>query len=401
MAIELMRWIDYWLGVPVCFLLTGISYILKLVTFRKKENIVPRKFLFIKLSEMGSIILAYPLMDKVRKDYPQAKIFFLTFKSNKPIFEILNIVHHENILTIREKSPLLFILDTLRAMRRIRTERIDIAFDLEFFSRFTAILTYLSGAFKKVGFYRYSFEGLYRGNLLTHKVQCNPLIHVSKLFMSLQQVIKPIRKVTPELEKKIPDEEIVLPSFVSSKEAKKQMWNNLMRLGVVEKAELFLINPGEGRLPQREWPVENFVCLGRKLLENSKNYIIIVGTDGDSRNAELLCKLMDNERCLDLTNKTTISEMLDLCGIAKALIANDSGLAHLASLTSIKKFILFGPETPQVFSPLGGNTKIICSNLPCSPCLSAFNHRKSACRDNKCLKVIKPDEIYEMIKKCP
>jgi ADP-heptose:LPS heptosyltransferase len=148
-----------------------INCILRLLAFGKKENIIPRKILFIKLSEIGSIILLYPLLNRARKAYPEAEIFFLTFKKNKPLLQILD--PDCNILTIKEDSICSFILDTLRAIRKLRREKIDIAFDLELFSRFTAILNYLSGAAKKVGFYRYSMEGLYRGELLTHKVQYN------------------------------------------------------------------------------------------------------------------------------------------------------------------------------------------------------------------------------------
>lgn len=136
MNINLMRHIDYWLGIPLCFLLTIMNYIHRFINFRQRKNNIVRKILFIKLSEVGSIVLAYPLLRKIKENYPQAEIFFLTFKKNKLVFEVLSIVPYQNILTIREESPHLFISDTLRSIRRLRKEnkkKIDIAFDLEFF----------------------------------------------------------------------------------------------------------------------------------------------------------------------------------------------------------------------------------------------------------------------------
>ena len=177
------------------------------------------------------------------------------------------------------------------------------------------------------------------------------------------------------------------------------MEDKLRRFGIEEGTRLLLVSPGEGTIPLREWPLENFIALIKMLIEDTRNYIIIVGTQEASKKAQLLCGSVNNKRCLDLTHKTSVSEVLDLFNIADALIINDCGLAHLASLVSIKKFILFGPESPQIYSPLGDNTWIIYSNLPCSPCLSAFNHRNSACKVNKCLKRITPEEVYEMIKK--
>jgi ADP-heptose:LPS heptosyltransferase len=399
MTIKLMRRVDFWLGIPLCFLLNGINYILKALTFKEKENTAPQKILFIKLSEMGSIILAYPLIEKAKKEYPSVGTFFLTFEKNRPICGILNIVPSHNILTIREDSIRLFIFDTLRAIKKIRKEKMDIVFDLEFFSRFTAILTYVSGAAKRVGLYRYSLEGLYRGNFLTHKVQYNPLLHVSKSYLSLWQVVKADKKTTPELKEKIDDGKFSLPILISSEKVKKQAWNRLRRLGIEEQARLWIINPGEGNIPLREWSLENFIILARRLLEEEKNYVVVIGTQEASKKAQLLCHSVNNKRCLDLTNKTTLREALDLFNIADALITNDCGLAHLASLTPIRKFVIFGPESPQVYAPLGENSHIIYSDLACSPCLSAFNHRNSACRDNICLKRIRPDDVYEIVNK--
>lgn len=393
-----MRRIDYWSGVPLCFLLSLINYISRVIDLKTKKYTTPRKFLFIKLSEMGSIILSYPLVSKVRTEYPHADIFFVTFRRNKPLFEILDIVPDHNILTIGEDSIRLFIWDTLRVIKKLRKEKIDIVFDLELFSRFTIILTYLSGAPKRVGFYRYCMEGLYRGNFLTHKVQYNPLLHINKSYLSLGEAINQKKKDTPELFEKIDNKDIVLPKFIPSEENKRQLRDKLRSLGVDDAFRLLLINPGEGNIPLREWPLKNFVALARRLLEEERNYIIAIGTQSASKKTELFCPSINNKRSIDFSGKTDLSELLTLFNLADILVTNDSGLAHLASLTPIKKFIIFGPESPQVYHPLGDNTWIIYSDLPCSPCLSAFNHRNSACRDNRCLKKIKPDEVYEMIK---
>jgi len=116
------------------------------------------------------------------------------------------------------------------------------------------------------------------------------------------------------------------------------------------------------------------------------------------KTSELINKL-DNDRIINLCGKTSIKELLNLFDIGKALIINDSGLSHLASLTTIKQFVFFGPETPNIFAPLTKNAHIFYSKLPCSPCLSAYNHRKSCCKSNECLKIIAPSESYCAIEK--
>lgn len=389
---------DYWLGLPLCFLITVIHFLSSRFVLRRAKDTACSKVLFIKLSEMGSIILAYPLLDRALKEYPKENIFFLTFYKNKPLFEILDTVPNKNILTIREDSVFCFMIDTFRALARIRREKIDVVFDLEFFSRFSAILSYLSRAQKRAGFYNYKGEGLYRGEILTHKVQYSPLLHISKLYLSFWQAAKEKIKLTPELEEKIEDKDNLLPRLNFLEETKNKVWNDLRKYGIEEGGRILLINPGDGNIPQREWPLDNFIILSKRFLEDDRNWLIAIGNDGVSKKSKIILESVDNRHFLDLTNKTTLSEIFGFFNIASAFIANDCGLAHLAALTPIKKFVLFGPESPKVYAPLGENTWIIYADLPCSPCLSVFNNRDSACLDNKCLKKIKIDEVHDLIK---
>ena len=67
-----------------------------------------------------------------------------------------------------------------------RRNAIDTVVDLELFSRFTGLLTGFCGADRRIGFYRYNNEGLYRGDMLTHRVAYNPHIHIQKLHRTGQ-----------------------------------------------------------------------------------------------------------------------------------------------------------------------------------------------------------------------
>jgi len=69
----------------------------------------------------------------------------------------------------------------------------------------------------------------------------------------------------------------------------------------------------------------------------------------------------------------------------------------VASLTAMPTFVLFGPETPALYVPLGQATPLY-AGLACSPCVSAYNQRQTPCTDNICLKVIAPERVYERVK---
>jgi len=80
------------------------------------------------------------------------------------------------------------------------------------------------------------------------------------------------------------------------------------------------------------------------------------------------------------------------------LVTNDSGPGHFSSMTHITSIVLFGPETPAVFGPLGPNTRIVRSDLACSPCVNAFNHRFSPCNNNVCMQMIEVEEVYRLVR---
>ncbi|MDD5238150.1 MAG: glycosyltransferase family 9 protein [Candidatus Omnitrophica bacterium] len=398
MKITSMRKLDYWVGIPLCIFLSGINYIPKMFPFKKKEKDRIKRALFIKLSELGAIILSYPLLRRIKEEYSLEEIFFITFKKNQEVFKLLRgIIPTRNILVIREDSIWIFLFDTLKIIGRLRREKIDIVFDLEFFSRFSALLVFFIKADMKIGLFRYTYEGLYRGDFLTHKIQYNPLNHISKTYLSLAQSIKKESQTTPNLDEQISDKEIIFQKYESKTEIKSRMQRKLEKSGINSNSKLFLISPGEGVLPLREWPLENFILLSRWILDGVNNYIVIVGTEGVAAKGELLLKALNTPKSISLIGQTTLEELMELFNLSDALISNDCGLAHLAMLTSIKKFIIFGPESPHVFGPLGDNNWIIYSGLPCSPCLSILNHRNSSCTNNICLKMISPENVYKLV----
>ncbi len=347
-----MRKIDKIAGVPLCMALTVFDRLTK-PFLKKPGKRQVRKILFIKPSEIGSLILAYPLMTALRAVYPEAVFHFLTFERNRQILNELRYIEDNHVMYIRDNSLIDFTRDLFQVMNRIRKEKFDIVFDLEFFSRFTALISYLSGAPKRIGFCRFEMEGLYRGGLLTHRVIYNPHMHVSIMYMAMLDKINDDEKCTPEINLDL-SVEYELPLFDPTPVQNEEIFIKLRTLGVNENARLILINPGEGQIPLREWPLDNFIELCRKIIQqDDNNHVLIVGHTGCSEKADFICKTVNNERCRDISGKTSITELLTLFSQSHALIANDCGLAHLASLTNINQFILFGPETPEVFAPLG------------------------------------------------
>ena len=220
MNVDLMRKIDYYAGVPLAFIATGIVKLMDRLTQPTKA--MPHRVLFIELSEMGSAILVDPAMQKLKHD-TGAELFFTIFESNKPSLKLLGTIPDENIFTIRENNIFTLALDSLLFLFWSRHKRIDSVIDLELFSRYTALLTGLSGASNRVGYYAFHNEGLYRGEMLTHRVSYNPHIHIAKNFVALTNALTSDHEEIPYSKTLISDDDIKLRKAEISEDAKKQM----------------------------------------------------------------------------------------------------------------------------------------------------------------------------------
>jgi ADP-heptose:LPS heptosyltransferase len=121
----------------------------------------------------------------------------------------------------------------------------------------------------------------------------------------------------------------------------------------------------------------------------------VIGLQGDKPFAQAIVSHCQDSRCIDLTGYTkSLRDLVMLFHRASLLVANDGGPAQFAALTPVPTIVFFGPETPVLYRPLARNAECFFLSLPCSPCLTAFNHRASPCDgDNQCLKQITPERV--------
>src|SRR2546428_12098288 len=101
----------------------------------------------------------------------------------------MEVIPEENVITIATKSPLGLALSALRAVLRVRKIRIDAVVDMEFLTRFSAILTFTIGAKSRVGFHTFFGDGPYRGDLMTHRLLYNPHLHTSQMFEAMVEAL--------------------------------------------------------------------------------------------------------------------------------------------------------------------------------------------------------------------
>ena len=397
MQLKTMRWVDYWIGIPLCFLCT--QFLRLLGRPGGPEN--PRRLLFVELSEMGSAVIAVPAIQKAR-DTLDAELFFLIFKRNADTLRLVPIVPEANVFTIRENGPLTLAVDSLRFLRWARKAKIDTVIDLELFSRYSALLTGLSGARRRVGFHRFHSEGLYRGEMMTHRVNYIGHIHMAKNFIAMVNALLASSPEVPYSKTFISDEEIRLPIQPIAEEAKEEMRRLVWQAYPDYRPDyhrIVLINPNSSELlPQRRWDRENFGALATMMVQEWDDVLVLItGSPAEREESRHMARSLEHPRIVSFAGMHRLEAITALYHISSVLVTNDSGPAHFSAITPIRSIVLFGPETPRLYGSLG-NTESITVWLSCSPCVTAANQKNSACNDPVCMRLITPERVLESVR---
>jgi ADP-heptose:LPS heptosyltransferase/uncharacterized membrane protein YbhN (UPF0104 family) len=404
MNVDTMRRVDYWAGIPLCALLTPLVWLLDRLRNRSTDK--PQRLLFIELSEMGSAVIADPAMRLARDR--GAELFFLIFASNRHSLGLLNTVAPQNILTIRVDSLFTLAFDTLRVLWTIHRLNIDTVIDLELFSRFTALLTGLSGAERRVGYHSFHNEGLWRGNMLTHKVPCNPHIHIAKNFIALIEAAfaDTTQAASPPYGKfVVSDAQTELAQVTVPPEEKIALTERIQVMAQATGIEwqpgkqyLILINANASELlPQRRWAPERFAALIAQLAQQLPDALfLLTGSANENTYVDTVKRDSQIQRVINFAGAVKFGELPTLYTIADLMVTNDSGPGHFAAVTPLQTIVLFGPETPKLYGSLGKSVAIT-ANLACSPCVSASNHRKTPCSNNLCMQAIEVEQVADQV----
>lgn len=395
MNIRLQRWIDRWAGMPLCAAVSLLDAVTR--PFKTQSDAPPRAIVIILLSEMGSLVLAHDMFARLKTRYPNAELHALLFGKNREILDLMRVIKPENVHTVDDKSLMGLLSSLWCSVMQLRRAHVDTAIDCELFSRISSLLSFASGASVRVGFHRHTQEGLYRGSHINRPVPYNPYQHISAQFLTLARAIDSTAVPKSKLQVMLPTQ---APPHVQLDA--QQVVDIQSRLAIdfptIAGKPLVLVYPGGGILPIRAWPLESYTALCSGLVQDGCSVAVIGLRDDQVLAQQLVANVKSSNQTspvIDLTGYTrSIAELLALFHVARLLVTNDGGPGQFAALTPIWTIMLFGPETPALYAPLTAKCHSFYSQWPCSPCLTAYNHRDSFCDgDNQCLKVIAPDSV--------
>lgn len=356
------RFLDRYAGYPACALLAF---------FRHRAPAAlpaaPSKILVLKFWEGGLIIMGAPWYRALRRRYPGAKIHFLTLDVNAQLAGMTGAA--DRIIPLRVSAGLaVFFKDLLAALPALRREQYDLLLDLEFLSRFSALLTALTGAACAAGFSRAGFP---RGNFHDIAVPLDLGRHMTENYRAFFAAVG----VTANAADRGPLE--------AAGEVP----------GCPERGDAFIVLNFDRKdlMPERAWPREHYEAVLGRLLAGGKYKVVVIS----QRRIELAWR----PGVINLSGGLDYRQLAGLFARAALFVTHDSGPLHIAAAMGCPTVSIFGPETPAGYAPLGPGHKALFLGLPCSPCVDTLKGKELNCvrRGNDCVTAITPKMVMKAI----
>lgn len=373
MDVQLMRRLDKLLGNAACNVLATAHQLRKPFTPQGREI---RNIAVMKFFGMGSIIVATRSLAALREHFPQARIHFVTFKSNQGILDILGVSDENHY--VDPSTPQSFIASTLRVARALRRAKCDLVLDLEFFAKFPLVLGSLAGIPTKAGFYLTSEP--WRRELLDIPGFYNGYFHTSDIFLSLAYLV-----ATGDhyyLDFKDFAARYRYPRIEPSELERAALRAKLAGLGIKPGDPLVVINPNTSPdlAPEaRKWPKERYAQLADQLVADVPGArACFIGASNERPYVESVAELCKTPRRHVLAGELTLRELLVLFAECRLFVTNDSGPMHLACLVDAPVIGLFFADSPTLFAPLGSRVRSIAPDLYSIPLFTVYNGKDVA-----------------------
>jgi ADP-heptose:LPS heptosyltransferase len=384
-----MRLVDKHVGAWMCRALALVQWTVGKHVRRVDHPVPPeangvREILVMKFLGMGSILQATPLFQALRQRYPEARLTLLTFRSNRALVDLE--IGIDAVVTVDTSSFRSFLRSNLAALMKLWPVRFDVVINLEFFATYATLLTALLRKRFAIGFGGFA---PYRNHFFHDFISYDSAEHVQQKFLNFARRLG-YNGPTPPLARLLVNQ----PARAMAEMERREGFN----LQANDYCILVNINSGE-MAPRRRWPAEYFRNVVEALVVRPRIRCVLIGGPQDRETvARFQAGLSEPGRVVNLAGRISLAELVALMRRADLYLGNDSGPLHIAACAGLPVLALFGPESPQVYGPpVGPRNTVLYRAEPCGPCLNVYTDKQSQCRDNVCLKRIRPAQVLQIL----
>jgi len=328
-------------------------------------------------SWVGDMVMAQSLFISLKKSNQNGLIDVLAPAWSLPLLDMMPEVSKAIVMPLQHGQ--FGLMSRIKLGRQLRTNRYDQAIILPN-SWKSAIVPFFARIPHRTG-----YRGEWRWGLLNDVRKLDKSI----LTMTVQRFVT---LGLPKNAKQPPD--CQHPSLPANKTGQDAV---IQKFSLMLSESILALCPGAEFGPSKRWPSDYFAKVAQAKIQQGWQ-VWLLGSKNDKESAAGINKLT-NQQCRDFVGQTSLLEAVELMSLANTVVANDSGLMHLAAALDKNVIAIYGSTPPDFAPPLCKNAQTVSLHLPCSPC------RKRVCPlfpvghpdHTQCLTGIKPERILELI----
>jgi ADP-heptose:LPS heptosyltransferase len=338
----------------------------------------PKRIVVAKYLGIGSILQATPMLRGLKSKYPDAKITFLSLKSNRGLLSHYEFV--DEVLCVDDSSIFRICWTSLRAIFDLISRRVDLFIDLEVYSTYGSLMCLLSCSKNRLGF---SIEDTdYKAFMYTHLLYLNTSFPMRYCYSQIGQLAGMDRPAEPM--------EPLAPSLTEAEIAKVK--KRIEEIFDFQYKGIVVLNPNASDLRyERRWSREGFAVVARHFADQGYA-VALVGSAAEHGYVQGILDLLGEHtaRVRNVAGAFSLLEFFAFLRQCSMVVTNDSGVMNMA----LTQLLLAGPVNPeQYFIPTEFRAYIYYQTY-CSPCTHYVDEPPCA-GDNVCMQQIKPEEVID------
>ena len=298
---------------------------------------------------IGDAVMAQPLLQRLKARHPDRPIDVLAPPSVAPVWRAVREV--DTVLETPFRHKALQLRERWKYARLLRARGYVDAYVLPNTLKY-ALIPWLAGIPRRVGYKGEMRHGLI--NVMHHDdVPPRPMVpFYAALALAPDAPLAP----APRPRLRVPDQRIAAA---------------FERLGIAQDRPLVVFAPGAEFGAAKRWPPRHFAALAQAVLEgDGAAQVALLGSPKDRDTCDEVLALAGAAAASmrNLAGETRLDEAFALIAGAAAVVANDSGLLHIASSLNRPVIALYGPTDPDHAPPFSDMARALSLRIDCAPC---------------------------------
>ena len=333
------------------------------------------KILIVRLSALGDIVHALPVLAAINKAMPDAQVDWLVEENYAPILSIVPGLHRRIIVRAKRSfaTPEAISFGGWRgypaAASYLRNQDYDVALDLQGLLK-SSIWARSSFANRVVGFDQPNLRERQAAFLYSETVTPLDASHVIGKNLSILAALE------------IEPGAIEVPLAPSA---------SMATTAAIEAAggsrRFIVLNPGAA-WPNKRWPADRFGALAASLRDRLGRSSLITWGPSERELAESVARASSG--AASLAPATTVSDLAVLMREAALVVSGDTGPLHIAAAIGTPLVGLYGPTWPERNGPWDPQDVVISRASGC-----VCHHKRQCLRGAPCINEITVEEVVQ------